>query len=282
MSFYGVELLFERRPKLDVPRILASMRKSCPLAKAPSASEELIAFFHEDHWAQFTDGAVPVQTAIMPTDKSPDPERIEAAVQQSWSWPDARSVASRCEHVVLVNEMFGAMLDRKPRLHLFQTALAAIIEALPCDAIHWVSSGQVISPKSFVDGIAEHGAGDPLTGAVNVRLFNIGGYGSQHTPGSTGDMLMDSLGLEPFGLPDVQCHFRQVEATTMARVLFNTAAYLFHQGDVVEDGQTIPGLTQDQKWRCQHEASLVDPNREVLDINPGPGFAAGNRGDSFQ
>jgi len=33
----------------------------------------------------------------------------------------------------------------------------------------------------------------------------------------------------------------------------------------------------EQRWKCQREVSLLSPKREVIDINPGPEFAAGNR-----
>ena len=54
-------------------------------------------------------------------------------------------------------------------------------------------------------------------------------------------MVMDTLGLHVFGLPDVQCHFRDREPGEIATMLFSTAVYLFRSGDVIADGNTISG-----------------------------------------
>ncbi len=60
-------------------------------------------------------------------------------------------------------------------------------------------------------------------------------------------------------------------------MLYNAAYYLFEHGDVIDDGDTIQGIPTDQRWTCQHELALAEPEREVIDINPGPPYAAGNR-----
>ncbi len=57
----------------------------------------------------------------------------------------------------------------------------------------------------------------------------------------------------------------------------NTGYYLFRQGDIINDGETVEGVERGQKWVCRHEQALVPPEREVLDINPGKSFAAGGR-----
>jgi hypothetical protein len=90
-------------------------------------------------------------------------------------------------------------------------------------------------------------------------------------------MVMDSLGLAALGLPDLQCHFRGLDCNAIAGLLHNLGIYLFENGDVIEDGHTIDGIAANQRWRCQHEMSLIGPERAVLDIDPGQPFAAGNR-----
>ena len=63
----------------------------------------------------------------------------------------------------------------------------------------------------------------------------------------------------------------------MAALLANTGHYLFEQGDVIADGHTVEGLEPGRGWRCQHEDALVPPSRVVLDLDPGPPHAAGDR-----
>jgi hypothetical protein len=46
---------------------------------------------------------------------------------------------------------------------------------------------------------------------------------------------------------------------------------------VIEDGHTVDGVQPGQKWLCRHELAVVGPEREVVDMNPGPPYAAGAR-----
>jgi len=89
--------------------------------------------------------------------------------------------------------------------------------------------------------------------------------------------LMDTIGLAALGLPDLQCHFRNLDVQAVAGMLYNTGLYIFENGDVIEDGHTVAGINPNDKWLCQHEDSLLEPERVVLDVNPGYPFAAGNR-----
>lgn len=63
----------------------------------------------------------------------------------------------------------------------------------------------------------------------------------------------------------------------MSRVLYNTAIYIFENGPVIESGQTVAGIEADSKWRCQFENSLLEPKREILDLNPGRPHALAKR-----
>ena len=88
---------------------------------------------------------------------------------------------------------------------------------------------------------------------------------------------MDTLGLAALGLPDLQCHFRDLIPGEVAALLKNAGYYIFENGDVIENGHTLEGITAGSRWRCQHEESMLKPSRVVLDLDPGPTHAAGNR-----
>jgi len=104
---------------------------------------------------------------------------------------------------------------------------------------------------------------------VNVRLFAVSD--------DEDEMVMDTRGLAPFDLPDLQVHFRDLEPGRLAGLLYATASYLLEEGDVIADGNTISGLDGDEHWRCTHEDALVAPPRRVVDIDPGDPYAAGRR-----
>jgi hypothetical protein len=90
-------------------------------------------------------------------------------------------------------------------------------------------------------------------------------------------MVMDTLGLHVFELPDVQCHFRGREPGEIAKMLFSTAAYVFRSGDVIADGNTISGPKGDERLVCFHEPALLEPSRQVIDVDLGDPYAAGER-----
>jgi len=80
------------------------------------------------------------------------------------------------------------------------------------------------------------------------------------------------LRLAALGLPDVQCHFVGLDPALAAAVVEDTARYLFDEGDVIEDGDTVPAA-DGGKWPCLREEALVDPPRDVIDVTPPAPYA---------
>lgn len=268
---YGVELLYVKPPALPKDALLAALRRRSPSA-APldeDGKAGLLAFVHPDHMVELQDARIPAQTFIAVLEKAPAAEAIESALQQSWNFAEARQVVAACTASVLVTDLMSSSLPYKERLDLFSRSLMAVIETARPDAIHWRPTQQIVDPETWMRAAAESDTARFFAGAVNVRFFNISG--------SDGDMLMDTVGLAALGLPDLQCHFRGLEPDAIARLLHNLALYLFENGDVIENGHTVGGVEAGSKWRCQHEVALVDPDRDVIDIDPGEPWAAGSR-----
>src|SRR5262249_26981222 len=142
---------------------------------------------------------------------------------------------------------------------LFHGVLRAMIEETAPDALVFKHSQQVVAPADYLAACYKAPIFRP--GSLNVRFFNVSN--------SDGDTIMDTRGLEEIGLHDLQCHFRDLDPNEVSRVLYNTALYLFEKGPIIETGQTVAGIEPDSKWRCQFENSMLDPKREVLDLNPG-------------
>ncbi|HWE30754.1 MAG TPA: DUF4261 domain-containing protein, partial [Polyangia bacterium] len=101
---------------------------------------------------------------------------------------------------------------------------------------------------------------DPLRVALNVRLFHV-------EEGRSDERVMDTVGMAALELPDVQCHFFALDVAAMAALLEETARYLYAEGDVIGDGDTVPGIDGDG-WPCRREIALVDPPRDVVDLTP--------------
>jgi hypothetical protein len=111
-------------------------------------------------------------------------------------------------------------------------AVAELIRHTHPTVLSWPQSQRVGDPELFAAG--------ELDGLINVRYFSIA-----NDPGA---MVMDTLGLHVFGLPDVQCHFRDRGPAEIATMLFSTAAYLFRSGDVIADGTRSPDRRAMSGW----------------------------------
>ncbi len=111
---------------------------------------------------------------------------------------------------------------------------------------------------------------------VQVRLGGEAGQGVE-SGGAGFAKALARGGLHVFGLPDLQCHFRDRDPGEIAGLLYATALYVFDAGDVIADGNTISGLDGEGRYVCRRETSLLEPSRLVLDVDLGDPYAAGVR-----
>ena len=90
---------------------------------------------------------------------------------------------------------------------------------------------------------------------------------------------MDTLGLHVFGLPDVQCHFRDREPARSPRCSSPQPSTSFRSGDVIADGNTISGPRTTRRLVCFHEQALLAPadrsSMSILVSRTRPGSAIG-------
>ncbi|MBO0870739.1 MAG: DUF4261 domain-containing protein [Micromonosporaceae bacterium] len=254
------ELLFETGPRLDPEALLARVHQAMPETTLAPPDKDAWLFAHLALPYTYAGGeSAPLQTALLFA--SSDPATEVRDLSQSWEWPDAQATLAACPHSILVTEMLGRVHEPADRLRAFRAVLDAAVELARPTATWWPVSGQALPP----DGLADH----PLRGLLNVRLFRV-----ENDPGVS---LMDTLGMAPFELPDLQCHFRDLNPGQVGALLFNTAVYLVEKGPVIDSGHTIAGVSQDQVWRAQWEDSLAQPTRVVIDLDPGDPYAAGGR-----
>lgn len=269
-SMQLVEVHFRRSLVCDYMAIRARAQeilKSELDSPNPSEVDEGFLLFHKQHTVRYADGELPAQTAILATREILPLDKYRQDIQQSWRCRGPEELLRGSKETRLVTEMMARPLPPPDRLSLFHGVLQAVIEITAPDALVFKHSQQVVSPTDYQAACVEKPILRP--GALNVRFFKIGN--------SDGDMLMDTRGLADIGLHDLQCHFRQLNPDDVSRVLLNTAIYIFENGPVIESGQTVAGIGPASKWRCQFENSLVEPRREVLDLNPGEPYAAGDR-----
>lgn len=267
---YGVELFFDEKPDIGNERLLPKLQKYCGNVKMGTrkAYSKSYLYFHLDHQVKYKDGQAPAQFLLAFADKGKEKQgNYTSSYGQSWRWRDAQAKIDKCSYTILATDLMSSSLNYKQRLELFRNSLRAVLETVDCRGIHWTRTQQFIKPTDYLASFSDVDV-DELYGAINVRLFNIQ---------DSDETLMDTLGLAAVGLPDIQCHFRGLNVSKVADVLYSLAYYIYEHGDIIEDGHTVQGIEPSDKWMCHHEFSLIDPKRVVLDINPGSPNAGGNR-----
>jgi hypothetical protein len=257
-----VELLYEQETRLDEGDLLAEVNKVLPHTVLAGDGRQPTLLVHEGHGTADDDAPTPVMTVLMPADPNDhlvDPARID--LSQTWEFPQAQGILDRCHTALTVSEMFGRPRPPTERLEVFRATVLAACRLTRPAAAWWPTATQLRPPPTP--------ASPPLMGLLNVRLFRV--------EGSARDVVMDTLGLQVFGLPDLQCHCHDIDLPRLATYLRNAGNYLFERGDVIRHGDTIEGIEPGEKWECRQEEAAIPPDRLMIDLDPGEDYAAGDR-----
>jgi hypothetical protein len=261
VSVYSAELLLEKLPPLDTDLFLPALRKHCGKAEFVGGAEEskALLFSFPGHESEYADGnKMLAQTALILRPAPIEKEELLPAIQQSWLWQDCETAVTKHTSILFITDMFADLLDRKERLALFKNVVRAVLEVVPTLALKWTASQQLVPPAMYLE--KDDARDDLLFPAVNVRMFKV-------KTGDAIELVMDTIGLEIFGLPDFQCQYQGLEPQEVAAALYDAAYYVFENGDVIKDGETIQGLVAEENWLCQESQALAAPNRRVFGLN---------------
>src|SRR5262249_28983004 len=146
-----------------------------------------LAFVHPDHPIELRDAMIAAQILVAPANEPLSPVHLEAALQQSWRFPEARTAVERCAATVLVTDLMSSSLPYRDRLDMFTRSLLGVLELAPPDAIHWVPTQQIVNPRTYLRAAEDSPSEQFFAGAVNVRFFTV--------ESSSGEVVMDTLGL---------------------------------------------------------------------------------------
>ena len=212
------------------------------------------------------------QLIIMNCSEIEKPIMDDVSATQLWNCPNGSEILETCKYQVMATDMLAAGLDYKERAEMLVNYVEALVNIYPaCKAVVFETSKKMLTREDILNCTLPKEMRF-LHYAVNIRFFNIQG---------TNDMLLDSLGMSTLFLPDVQYHFHGLNPNDVVNHAYNVLSYIYDNDNPIEDGNTIAGITDgnmdsDIKWKVQYEDSLIQPIREVIDINTGE-YASGNR-----
>jgi Domain of unknown function (DUF4261) len=255
-----VRFLFEQEISLDQERIAAELRNEFARFDEAENQDKTLLYFFPDYSVQYQDGRVPAQGAVLLAEQPQfDPESVATALTQSWHWAEAGAVVQQCRYEFLVTDMMSRGLEHQRRVEYFQKFVVALIKATRPQAVHFGSSDKLVDPFAYVLAVGDEEP-DVLNGLLNVRFFNIAN-------GAAGQMLVDTLGLHALGLPDFQLIFQELDPNQVVGSVWSYATYIYENGAVIEPGNTIQGLTPEDKWTCYYADAAVEPRRIVVDVD---------------
>lgn len=267
-NVYYVKLLFSKKVDVDHEELYQRLDDQFHHVDRV-AKGKLASFALRDHLVTYKDGEqVPSQllvTEVVPFDRL---TISEMTMQQCWTSENPQALLADCHYEMMVSDFMAGGLDTVERCQILAKYIDILLEMLPeCIALYWPHSQKFMPSIAYLQSQWNNPELHFLDGGLNVRFFNIQ---------DSEDMVVDTTGLFSLGLPDLQMHFHTLDHNFVINYIFNFASYLFQNGDIVKDGDTMDGRDENERWTCQHEDSLIAPTRVVLDVNANE-FAGGNR-----
>lgn len=250
--------LFDSEPQIDDKLIEEYLSKDfnnyeCPKDDLKDNSRQ---YFFNDFLVEYQEGKIPAQCTIFkPETNEHISKNLDLAYRQLWHWPEAKEKTKYIKYELVLTDLMSRPLDYKIRLDIFQKFVCSVAKALEPRAIYFPTSEKIVEPSVYIENIWNVDK-DKLYGFLNVRLFNIEGSG----------LLMDTVGLHSFGLPDFQFQFTDYEPGQVAGLLNSYANYIYDYGSVIKNGNTVEGFETGAKWKCIYDSSLLEPIRNILRI----------------
>ena len=251
------KLLFEQKPKIDSDKIFLELQIKYKNV-VNNSSEDTIMFAFPDFEIVLKDAKFPAQSIVAFTNENLPLALPEEAFRQNWHWKEANDESKKCNFEVMVSDFMSSTLDYKQRLPLYIDFLEAVVKVMKPKIIYSVYGQKLLKTSDFLYEL-KHGGFHVLEAICNVRMFNITGSKEQ-------EIIMDTTGLNAIGLPELQIQFDKFDPSKIANLLWTYAYYLYENGDVLEDGNTIEGIQEGSKWICRRGYSLIDENISVINI----------------
>ena len=274
-SHFGVSLLFKEKTDFPDNETLQNvLKKHLGDVTGASCSENTAVFSADRYRFQLEDNTeLAPQLVLMKCTEIDEPLLDDVSATQLWDCPESDTILDECHYRIVATDMLGSALDYHQHAQMLVQYIEALMEAFPtCEAVLFSNSMKMHTRDSIVncDYMDDFKF---IYFAVNVRFFSIQG---------SADYMVDSLGMSMLGLPDVQYHFFGMDINPVINHAYTLLSYLFDNGPVIKSGDTFDGINEegdisgDVVWLLNYEDSLIQPVREVIDVDTGV-YAAGDR-----
>lgn len=272
-AVFIMHLLFEEKCEMPDKELMCSiMDKHVGENDCFGYRESTASFAAKKYSTQFKDGAVPPMLMITGCTEITDWQPDALTMSQMWDCPESEEIFEKCKYQVVATDMLAGGLDYKDRADMLMDFMEALLEMFPtCRAIMFDTSGKMFTRESVLNKKIPR-EDRFVFFAVNVRFFKIEG---------TEDMMVDTLGMSTLCLPDLQYHFHGMDQNAVVGHAYNMLSYIYANNCPIKSGETIDGIRngeicRDVQWKCQYENALIQPVRQVIDINMGE-YASGTR-----
>jgi hypothetical protein len=199
------------------------------------------------------------------------PGGLGRAGQHSWGWKEAADVARRHKAFLRVRSsyVFGTRPDAPvmppgylplPEL-LFVSDVTASLLTPPEALCYFNPNGERLLPLTEVQALLARGKGAgplPLELWCNIRLFDLGGAPAWS--------FMDTVGMGQLDAPDHEACFQTgaYAAREVDSFLLSAALYVFENGPVVRNGDTMDGPGRIRWQGATFKQGVCVPPREVI------------------
>lgn len=272
-GIFMIHLLMKEPVKMpDKEHMIFTMRQHLSKVECLVYDEKSAGFAASKYEVEFKEGKMPPTLMITECFEFDGSKLVAFVRSQMWDCENSEQILEDCHYQVLATDMLAGRLSAKERAELDMDFLEAVVELYPeCEAVYFPRCGKMFA----ADDVRNHQIPREdrfIYFGVNVRFFNIQ---------ETNDMLVDTLGMGILFLPDIQYHFHDMEPNWVVNHAYNFASYILKNDNPIYSGDVIDGIedgtvSRDVQWKCQYEDALIQPAREVLDVNMGE-YAAGER-----
>lgn len=267
---FRIILLFACRP--DEPPQQPLMQALQPRLGRVEAQGSVLWF--PDVPAEFEDGAAPCGLEVIGVrafNRAEIGPLAESQMREAFDYKDDL-LDSAC-WAVEYRDLRAEGLAAADRACFDVRILKALLEVNSnCLCAYVPSCGRLVRPQDALE-TEDEGPAAFVKYAVNARFFAVD---------ARRDSVVDTVGLNVLGVPDLQYHFHDLDPKAVASHALGFSLFLLLNDCPVEDGDAVAGFseysssTDEAEWTLQYEESLIQPRRSVLDVHCGP-HASGER-----